>query len=197
MQTIHHSQLDAQLAQFGRNLRRARETAGLSQDEVGINRGTMSILERALRSPDLPTVVRLAHAVHVTPAQLLLGLGDTASHVRGPQYQPDPSVSPASYFGANLRWARKIAGMSQATLAAAAGVDHAAISAFEHGLRDPNLRSIIRLACSLRVPASMLLNDLPSSDKPLKSSPRQLALRGTTRPPTPTTKRPGRQAGTT
>jgi len=177
MQRTGDREIDEQLAQFGRNIRSARERIGLSQDRLGLDRAAVSFLERAERSPDLPTVVRVAHAVSVTPSALLKGVGVKGSRVRGPRHEPDPSVGPAYFFGVNLRWARLRAGISQEDLALQANVDRAAISVFEHGRRDPNLRTILKLARALNVPAAMMLSGVQASEAPLKSSVRQLATR--------------------
>ncbi|HEY7829170.1 MAG TPA: helix-turn-helix transcriptional regulator [Solirubrobacteraceae bacterium] len=183
MQSTGDREIDGQLEQFGQNIRSARERIGLSQDRLGLDRAAVSFLERAERSPDLPTVVRVAHAVDVTPAALLKGVGITGSGVRGPRHEPDPSASPASRFGVNLRWARQRAGISQEALALKAEVDRAAISVFEHGRRDPNLRTILKLARALEVPAAVMLGGVESNEAPLKSSARQLAARHASPPP--------------
>jgi transcriptional regulator with XRE-family HTH domain len=194
MQTTGDRDIDEQLASFGQNIRRARERIGLSQDRLGLDRAAVSFLERAERSPDLPTVVRVAHAVDVTPAALLKGIGITNSSVRGPRHEPDPKASPASRFGINLRWARQRAGISQESLALKADVDRAAISVFEHGRRDPNLRTILKLARALEVSPAMMLNGVQSSEHPLKSSASQLAARRATPPPArPRRGKPGRR----
>ena len=52
-------------------------------------------------------------------------------------------------------------------------MDRAAISVFEHGRRDPNLRTVLKLARALGVPPAMLLNGVEPSDAPLKSSVRR------------------------
>jgi transcriptional regulator with XRE-family HTH domain len=61
--------------QFGEALRRAREAAGMSQQEVGnlcdMDPTAVSRLERGQRNPRLDTIVRLARAVRVPPAKLL------------------------------------------------------------------------------------------------------------------------------
>jgi transcriptional regulator with XRE-family HTH domain len=178
MQTTGDAEIDGQLEQFGQNIRAARERIGLSQDKLGLDRAAVSFLERAERSPDLPTVVKVAHAVNVAPAALLKGLGlDGASSVRGPRHAPDPAATPAVRFGANLRWARQRANVSQEALALKAEVDRAAISVFEHGRRDPNLRTILKLARALDVPPAVLLNGIEGEETPPKSSARQLAAR--------------------
>jgi transcriptional regulator with XRE-family HTH domain len=60
---------------FAENLRRARTQRGLSQEQLGeasgLHRTEISLLERAGREPRLTTVVRLARALKIRPADLL------------------------------------------------------------------------------------------------------------------------------
>ena len=60
------------------NLRRARQDAGISQEELAerceIHRTEVSLLERAGREPRLATIVKLAGALKTTPAQLCEGI---------------------------------------------------------------------------------------------------------------------------
>lgn len=63
------------LVSFGRNLRRLRKEAGLSQEELGarasIQMADISRYEAGSRDPRISTVARLAHALDVPPATLL------------------------------------------------------------------------------------------------------------------------------
>ena len=63
---------------FALNLRRIRTRRGLSQEALGVlcglHRTEISLLERAGREPRLTTVVRLARALKVEPAELLEGI---------------------------------------------------------------------------------------------------------------------------
>ena len=63
---------------FARNLVTARTLRGLSQealaDRAGMHRTAVSLLERRARDPQLETIVKLAHALDVTPASLLDGI---------------------------------------------------------------------------------------------------------------------------
>ena len=63
---------------FARNLKRARESGGLSQealaDKAGMHRNEISLLERGEREPKIGTVARLAKALGVKSADLLRGL---------------------------------------------------------------------------------------------------------------------------
>jgi transcriptional regulator with XRE-family HTH domain len=72
---------------------------------------------------------------------------------------PEPNAR-ARTFRENLREARNHAGLSQDELAGRADVDRAAISTYEHGRREPDLRTIVKLAHALGVPAGTLLRDL-------------------------------------
>ena len=63
---------------FAQNLRAARTAAGMSQealgDVAGLHRTEVSLLERGSRDPRLATIVRLAHALKLHPADLLVGI---------------------------------------------------------------------------------------------------------------------------
>jgi transcriptional regulator with XRE-family HTH domain len=61
--------------QFARNLKTRRDSAGLSQEALGhacdLHPTEISRLERAVREPRLSTIVKLARALKVRPAELL------------------------------------------------------------------------------------------------------------------------------
>jgi len=63
------------VAVMGRNVRRLREEAGLSQEqlafEAGMKRSYVSDLERGTRNPTVRALGRLAAALKVEPASLL------------------------------------------------------------------------------------------------------------------------------
>ena len=60
---------------LGRNIRRLREEAGLSQEQLafdaGMKRSYLSDMERGVRNPTVRAVGRLAAALKVAPADLL------------------------------------------------------------------------------------------------------------------------------
>jgi transcriptional regulator with XRE-family HTH domain len=64
---------------FAVNLRRAREAASISQEELAqrceIHRTEVSLLERGGREPRLGTMVKLAVALGTTPEALCSGIG--------------------------------------------------------------------------------------------------------------------------
>jgi transcriptional regulator with XRE-family HTH domain len=65
---------------LGRNVRRLREEAGTSQEEVafraGLNRAYLSDVERGARNPTVRVVGRLAKALGVEPAELFRSPSD-------------------------------------------------------------------------------------------------------------------------
>ena len=60
---------------FGKVIRRRREAAGLSQEdlaeEAGLHRTYISLLERGLRTPTIEVVRQLAEALDTTMASLM------------------------------------------------------------------------------------------------------------------------------
>ncbi len=63
---------------FAVNLRKARQKAKISQEELGfrcdLHRTEISLLERGGREPRLGTIVKLASALSVTPEELCTGV---------------------------------------------------------------------------------------------------------------------------
>ena len=154
--------IDEQVRAFGENMRVARLNADLSQvglsQATRLDRAAISFLERAERAPDLSTLVRVARALAVTPVDLLSGVGSACMQASScsPARRSQPSLGCASE--SNLRAARKRAGLSQEALAYEAEVDRAAISVYERGGREPNLRTVLKLARALRLSPVVLLD---------------------------------------
>ena len=65
--------------QFGANMRRLRDAAGLTQEALSertmLDPGEISRLERGMRNPQLRTIVRVARGLDVTVAELLADIG--------------------------------------------------------------------------------------------------------------------------
>ena len=93
---------------FGENLVRCRKKAGLSQEEVGhrasLHRTEVGVLERGVRLPRIDTLIKLAGAIEVEPAELLDGLNWTPGSPRVGQFKvreddegggtgPDPNLN--------------------------------------------------------------------------------------------------------
>jgi transcriptional regulator with XRE-family HTH domain len=170
--------IERQIGAFGENMRAARRQAGMTQTDLaavdGLDRAAISLTEKGKRSPDMRTLLRICQGLDVTPAELVRGLGPFASDgapSRGdggrrvgeshdsssPIKAPDDRTTP---FSRNLHGARRQAGISQQTLGLCADVDAAAISLYERGQREPNLRTILKLARTLEMSPVELLRDV-------------------------------------
>lgn len=152
-----------QIRAFGENLRQARLDARLTQVQLSratpLDRAAISRLECGERAPDMPTLMRLCAALGTRPTALVNGVGPKRRPTRGPR-RLGSEVGRAAQFGANLKWARRRADVSQERLALDAKVDRAAISVYENGGREPNLRTVLKLAGKLGVPPATLLAGL-------------------------------------
>lgn len=62
-------------------------------------------------------------------------------------------------FAANVKRARKAAGMTQEQVADASGIHVTEVSRIERGLRDPRISTVLKLADALGAPASQLVDD--------------------------------------
>jgi transcriptional regulator with XRE-family HTH domain len=165
-------EISEQIRAFGTNLRRARGLAGYTQAElsaateaqvvppVPIDRAAISRMECGERSPDMPTLLRVCAALRVRPTDLLRGVGAGDSPGSRPRRAKHTDRSPAAVFGANLKWARARTGIPQERLALDAKVDRAAISVYENGRREPNLRTVLKLALKLDIRPTVLLSGI-------------------------------------
>ncbi|HEX4838720.1 MAG TPA: helix-turn-helix transcriptional regulator [Solirubrobacteraceae bacterium] len=164
MSDTDQAEIAEQIRAFGGNLRRARRRAGLTQVQLSasapLDRAAISRLECGERAPDMPTLLRICAALSVAPAHLLRGVGPTSSSRRRPRHDERIAGDPAALFGANLKWARSGAGISQERLALDAKVDRAAISVYENGGRQPNLRTVLKLALKLEIRPDLLLRGI-------------------------------------
>src|ERR1700735_1092463 len=166
MVEAEQTEIDEQIVAFGENLRRARKRARLTEAELSraapLDRAAISRLECGERAPDLPTLLRICAALEVEPKELLRGIGPKLSPRSVPK-SAHPRVSTNGHggrFGRNLRWARARAGISQERLALDAKVDRAAISVYKSGGREPNLRTVLKLALKLEVHPALLLDGI-------------------------------------
>lgn len=78
MSSTPDPELAEALPRFAANLRRARLSADMSQEdlafEANMHRTALSRLETCERAPEFRTLLRLARALDVTPASLLRGV---------------------------------------------------------------------------------------------------------------------------
>ena len=68
----------AAMKKFGSNIKQLREERGLSQERLSqiaqTNRTYIGMIERAERNITLCNIIKLAHALEVTPSELLEGV---------------------------------------------------------------------------------------------------------------------------
>ena len=69
-------------------------------------------------------------------------------------------MDPTAQFAQNLRRLRLEAGFTQEALSEATKLDTAEISRLERGARDPQLRTLVRLARGLRCPVTDLVDGI-------------------------------------
>jgi transcriptional regulator with XRE-family HTH domain len=150
------------LRMFGRNLCAARERVSPDQHAfaklAGFDRSTISKVECGKQAPKFDTFLVLALAAQVTPAELLSGVGFTHAPPEAPDHVDATACTPAGLFGANLKWARELTGVSHEELGSRAKADRSLISDWELGKREANLRTILKLARALEIPAALLLH---------------------------------------
>jgi transcriptional regulator with XRE-family HTH domain len=84
-------------------------------------------------------------------------------------------------LGATLRRARSTAGLSQAAVAATAGVDQSMISVYEHERRDPTWDTFRRLLMATGAVAEVRVDTLPDTALTLVQLAEQLAATGDNR----------------
>lgn len=72
--------------QFGSNLSRLREQAGITQEELAfrasLHRTEIGLLERGGRIPKIDTLAKLAGALEVEPAELFEGIAWEPGHIQ-------------------------------------------------------------------------------------------------------------------
>ena len=78
--------MDAGIA-FGKVLRRLREAAGLTQEQLGfeadLRRTYVSILELGQQQPSLKTILKIAQALNCSPGSLLDMVTEEMSQPKG------------------------------------------------------------------------------------------------------------------
>jgi transcriptional regulator with XRE-family HTH domain len=161
-----NEQADADIARdlriFGRNLCAARERIAPDQRAFAklahLDRSTISKVECGKQAPKFDTFLTLALAAQVKPAELLSGVGLLRMPPGAPSHVDVTVHTPAGTFGANLKWARELTGVSHEELGSRAKADRSLISDWEWGKREANLRTILKLARALEIPAALLLH---------------------------------------
>ncbi len=84
--------------QFGTNLARLRERSGITQEELAfgasLHRTEVGLLERGGRMPRIDTLVKLAGALGVTPAELLDGIEWRPGEIRRGRFRASEEAGP-------------------------------------------------------------------------------------------------------
>ena len=87
-------------SRFGKNLRRSRLAAGLSQEEVGIraslHRTEIGLLERGARVPRIDTLIKISSALAIPPSELIEGIEWTPGNTTSGSFAIAPSGDPQS-----------------------------------------------------------------------------------------------------
>jgi transcriptional regulator with XRE-family HTH domain len=85
---------------FGRNLSRARRRSQLSQEELGIratlHRTEIGLLERGERLPRIDTMIKVAGALEIAPAELIKGIEWSPGSTRAGRFQMEDEEPQAS-----------------------------------------------------------------------------------------------------
>ncbi|MGE5282584.1 MAG: helix-turn-helix domain-containing protein [Chloroflexota bacterium] len=85
---------------FGENLVRCRMRAEMTQEEVANNsslhRTEIGLLERGARIPRIDTLVKLASALGVEPAELIEGIDWSPGHFTAGSFSIAPGGDPSS-----------------------------------------------------------------------------------------------------
>lgn len=161
-----HDEVARDLRMFGRVLCAAYERIGLDQPAfvklTKYDRSTISKIECGKQAPKFETLLRLAQVAQVMPAELFDGIAVVESPPQPPNSDELTPGTAAERFGANLSWARDLAGFSHEKLGENAGADHSLISDWEKGECPPNLRTILKLARALEIPPALLLHGVSS-----------------------------------
>lgn len=75
--------------------------------------------------------------------------------------RPHRRMDVVQLLGENVRYYRKLKGMTQEQLAVAAGMERSYVSDLERGTRSPSVLALGRLAAALDLVPSKLLEDIP------------------------------------
>ncbi|MDI7246196.1 MAG: helix-turn-helix transcriptional regulator [Bacillota bacterium] len=136
---------------LGEKLRVAREDRGMTLRDVasaaGISSTYLSEIERGNVQPALRVLKRLAHVLHVPLSSFM------------------SSVERKGFIGDKLRSIREKLGLTQAEVAAKAGVSAALIGQIELGRVSPSLKTINKVASALGVSPCYLVLDNEGMDE--------------------------------
>ena len=191
---------------FAANLRRLRDEADLSQEELAfraaIHRTQVSLLEGGRRMPRVETLVKLAGSLGATPNDLLDGSTGSrsrpspaawSSRLRKAARMPERerALAVAERFGQNLRRVRKREDLSQEQLARRASLHRTEIGKLENTERVCRIDTLIRLAGAMAVEPAELLDGIHWVPGPEPEGAFAFGASSITRIPSPATDESG------
>ena len=154
---------------FGRKLQSLRLERGLTQGRLSetssVQQSHLSKLERGVWEPRYATIINLAWALHVQPAELMpsLDCGHFPGRLRS-DFAIDSPVGEISdhrrFFAETLQRLRKERGMLQSGLAERSSVSQPHVSALERGLWEPRMSTVISLCLAFNVQPDVLMPKL-------------------------------------
>jgi len=169
------------------NLRRERKLSGMSHRALalrsGLIPGSVARIEGSQREAKISTLVTIAIALQAPLPSLLEGVPSPSPKSHANLWVDDPEdaanwgLMPDNLrmlrviLGGNLRRERKLAGLSQQTLAARTHVGEDTIIRTELAYQEPKLSTVVAWSFGLSVPLLALLVGLPSTIR--TSTPRQ------------------------
>lgn len=185
---------DTSLQRFGATLREYRQQRGLTQRALAVRTGIrnryISDIERGLHNISVLMLLRLARALDIPAAWLLVGLDthttltppiacDPSSSSRGQDaavthdatsaLQRGDAATLLHLLGATLRQYRQHQGLTQKALAARTGLNPTYMGQIEQGQRNLSVLNLVRLADALGLFVAHLLTPLETRRSP--SSP--------------------------
>ncbi len=155
-----HDELSEVRRRFARNLRQARETAGLTLYALAkiasCSVQQLAQIETTVANVKLDTISRLARALSVTEIDLLMPDMNNVPIKRGrrPPVEPLSKTEPTEFrrrFARNLLKKRLAARLYQKALSNAAGVQVSAVGEIEVHAKNVTLDTVTRLAKALGV----------------------------------------------
>jgi transcriptional regulator with XRE-family HTH domain len=187
---------DLALQRFGATLRAYRQQRGLTQRALAVRTGIrnryISDIERGRHNISVVMLLRLAQALDIPAAWLLVGLdtyppvppplaSDPSSAHRGQEaaviqdttaaLQRGDAATLLHGLGATLRQYRQHQGLTQKALAASTGLNPTYIGQIEQGHRNLSVLSLVRLAAALGLVVAHLLTPVEPRRSPSSSLP--------------------------
>lgn len=164
------------------NLRRERELSGLSHRALalrsGLIPGSVARIEASQREARISTLVTIAIGLQAPLPSLLKDVPSPSPGPNEHSWVSDPRLAAnwtlipdnlrllRAIIGENLRRERKLAGISQQTLAGRTHVGEDTVIRTERAHQEPKLSTVVAWSFGLSAPLLSLLAGLPSTTRP-------------------------------